>query len=489
VRTPIVFRFLLAVLLATGGVDRPAAAVPPQGSSVKLDLKSSEGRWEGWGTSLCWWANAFGDRDDLADLLFTTNTVDILGTPLPGLGLNIVRYNLGACSDSAVGGRRIVLSRNFPPAHRMQGYWLDGQSEDPQSASWDWNVDASQRAMLLKARQRGANRIELFSNSPMWWMCKNGNPSGNAHPGQDNLAPEHFHDFAVYLATVALWAKTQWNVTFTSVEPFNEPASDFWVADGKQEGCSFPAESQAAFLPLLRAELDKRGLRDMPIAASDENLYDLAIDTWNRLGSPAQGLVQKVNVHGYQKGGGRRDLLRQMISAAGKPLWNSEYGDGDSSGLPMATNLGLDICYLEPRAWCYWQPLDGEGWGAISSHLFAKSLRRINPKYYVLAQYTRHIRPGMTILRTNDPDVVAAYDMPARKLVLVIHNASTAARKEIDLSRFQLAASVMKRWITEPNSSSRYQDLGSEIISDDHLDLALPPDSVQTFEISDITGR
>ena len=36
--------------------------------------------------------------------------------------------------------------------------------------------------MLRMAAARGANKLELFSNSPMWWMTASGNPSGVAPP-------------------------------------------------------------------------------------------------------------------------------------------------------------------------------------------------------------------------------------------------------------------------------------------------------------------
>ncbi|MBY8849014.1 hypothetical protein K7G98_10925 [Saccharothrix sp. MB29] len=39
----------------------------------------------GLGHLLAWWANAFGDRDDFADLFFTTESVTYNGASLPGL--------------------------------------------------------------------------------------------------------------------------------------------------------------------------------------------------------------------------------------------------------------------------------------------------------------------------------------------------------------------------------------------------------------------
>ena len=52
-----------------------------KGYTVTVDPSTSYGVWEGWGTSLCWWANVFGDDDALADLTFSLNA-----TPIDGLG-------------------------------------------------------------------------------------------------------------------------------------------------------------------------------------------------------------------------------------------------------------------------------------------------------------------------------------------------------------------------------------------------------------------
>ena len=62
------------------------------------------------------------------------------------------------------------------------------------------------------------------------------------------------------------------------------------------------------------------------ISASDENTYDSALSTWNGLNATVKSAVGRVNVHGYQYGGGRRDLL--YSATTDKKLWNSEYGEG-----------------------------------------------------------------------------------------------------------------------------------------------------------------
>src|SRR5690349_3906572 len=68
------------------------------GYRVTINKNEDRGTWEGWGCSLAWWGNGVGGSDYerlYADLLFTQGTVSVLGQELPGLGMNIVRYNVG----------------------------------------------------------------------------------------------------------------------------------------------------------------------------------------------------------------------------------------------------------------------------------------------------------------------------------------------------------------------------------------------------------
>jgi hypothetical protein len=63
---------------------------------------------DGWGTSLCWWAQYGGAKGDygasyLADLMFGSGIVkDPKGDLLPGLGINIVRYNIGSGGGATI---------------------------------------------------------------------------------------------------------------------------------------------------------------------------------------------------------------------------------------------------------------------------------------------------------------------------------------------------------------------------------------------------
>jgi galactan endo-1,6-beta-galactosidase len=67
-------------------------------------------------------------------------------------------------------------------------------------------------------------------------------------------------------------------------------------------------ENQRSVLARLRDELNRQGLSGVTIAASDETSYDLARTTFSSFDAGTRALIGQVNVHGYQGGGGRRDL-------------------------------------------------------------------------------------------------------------------------------------------------------------------------------------
>ncbi|MGX1244171.1 hypothetical protein RKD46_005275 [Streptomyces pseudovenezuelae] len=453
---------------------------------------TSYGTWEGWGTSLAWWANVFGARDDFADIFFTTKSTSYNGTSLPGLGLNIARYNLGACSWNTVSGSSMVASPNIPAFKQIEGYWQDWNNEDPTSSAWDWTADANQRAMLVKATSRGATS-ELFANSPMWWMCLNHNPSG-ASDGGNNLQSWNYRQHASHLASVALYAKNNWGVNFATVDAFNEPSSSWWTATGTQEGCHMDAGVQSAVLPYLRSELNNRGLTGVRISASDETSYDLARTTWNSFSSTTKGYVNQVNVHGYQGSSGRRDLLyTDVVTTAGKKLWNSETGDGDGTGYTTAFNLLYDFRWLHPTAWVYWQVMDPTaGWGVIKYDAGTLQAGAIETKYYVLAQFSRHIRPGMKILDTGVSNAVAAYDATARRLVIVALNTSTSAQTlTFDLSRFTTvtggSGGLVPRWNTVTTGGDKYASYSNTFLSGKSVAVPFAAKAVQTLQIDGVT--
>ena len=489
---------LLALLLATfkmvhasalAGFALVLAATPLASADVTtvINAPSNWGTWEGWGTSLAWWAKQFGNRDDLADAFFTLKSTTVNSQTLPGLGFNIVRYNAGASSWKAIGTERMIESSNIKRSRQIEGFWVDWTSADPSSSSWDWSVDGNQRSALQKAIARGANRTELFSNSPMWWMCNNHNPSG-ASDGGENIQSWNLEQHAIYMATIAKAFQDRWGIRFESVDPFNEPTADWWKAAGTQEGCHMSVSTQATIVNYLSSHLSSRGLSTR-IAASDESYYDQALKTLQTIGSGALSKITRISVHGYQYGSGNRGGLRDAAASAQKPVWLNEYGDGVASGENMARYLLQDMRQLRPTAWVYWQVLDGGGWGLIDADNDSNTLGSATQKYFVLAQFARHIRPGMRILDAGRDDVVAAYDASASKLVIVAVNWDATQYFNFDLSRFSQRppqGATITRWRTQIGSGDRYVKYTDTTMSGTKFWSLFDKNTVQTFEVTGV---
>ncbi|KAF8205806.1 glycoside hydrolase superfamily [Mycena galopus ATCC 62051] len=460
--------------------------------TTTIDPNTNYGTWEGWGTSLAWWAKAFGTQTTLADIFFTKNTVTYNGVVLPGLGLNIIRYNAGASSTNEdPDGDTMVVSPDITASRQMSTFWLDWNSIVPTSSSWSWTVDANQRNMMSLAIARGANLVELFSNSPVWWMCYNLNPSGSNDGSSDNLESWNWDQHAVYLATVAEYAAANWGVKFTSVEAFNEPSASYWVGPtGTQEGCHFDVSTMSNVIPYLRSELNSRGLTNTIVSASDEETYDIATTTFNTLTSAALADVGRINVHGYQYGGGRRDILYADVSAKGKKLWNSEYGEGDGTGSMLASNLILDFVWLHPTAWVYWQVLDVSGWGLIEADNTALTTGAPSQKYFVLAQFTRHILPGMTILDSGSDYTVSAYSATTKTLVIVAVNWNATQVLEFSLSEFAtpgVNGALVQRWATQIGTSGmQYESFNDTFLSGSSFSSSFAQNVIMTFQVQNV---
>ncbi len=240
--------------------------------------------------------------------------------------------------------------------------------------------------------------------------------------------------------------------------------------------------------------MNSRGLTSTKISASDETSYDLARTTWSSFSATTKGYVNRVNVHGYQGSGGRRDLLyTDVVTTAGKALWNSETGDGDSTGLTMASNLLYDFCWLHPTAWTYWQVMDpSSGWAMIAYDQNTLAAGAVQTKYYVMAQFSRHIRPGMTILDTGVSYAAAAYDASAKRLVIVAANTgSSSTTLTFDLSKFTTVAGgssgLVPRWNTVTGGGGDLYTAHSDTyVSGKTVSATFAAGAVQTLQIDGV---
>ncbi len=435
------------------------------------------GEFEGWGTSLCWWANRVGYSEEL-----TAEAAEIFFDKEKGLGLNIGRYNIGGGdnvtdgplpedsgdflhaahikrSDSIVPGYAVDVTRIDLALNSKEYYersFARADFECGYAWNYDWDADRNQVNVLKKAAKSAGDEFicEAFSNSPPYFMTKSGCSSGNKKAGNDNLREDSYRAFACYMADVIEHFYEAGAVKFQSVSPMNEPATNYWSAfSEKQEGCHFsPGKSQSRIIEELDKELRSKGL-DLIICGTDETSINTAISSFNKLSDPAKEALSRIDTHAYQ--GDKRKALKDTALKAGKNLWMSEvdntYSLGSESG-PMEAALGFadeiikDLNGMYPSAWIMWNAADmhidsgnefdtltrteadrilsgGEPfWGvAIADHDAGELL--VGKKYYGFGQFTRYIRPGFSIVKSGT-DTVAAYDPESGDYVIVALNPS-----------------------------------------------------------------
>jgi len=427
----------------------------PVDATTSVDPAVRYQTWEGWGTSLCWWANVIGTYPEP---LRTQLTDQAIG----GLQLNIVRYNIG-------GGENPEM-QTMEPRARMAGFLRpDG--------TYDWTADPGQRWVLNRAIQQGANTFEAFSNSPPYFMTNSGSATG-AVGGGDNLRPDRVRAFADYLATVVKRFRDHWGVRFDTLSPMNEPVANWWTYGGRQEGCHVSAgPRQSELILAVQAALKAKRLPTL-ITGTEESINNWAVSSWDALRPEAKAAIARLHTHCY--GGSAQTWVNHRAARDGKGLWMSEYGDGDATGMTMARQIVLDLKVMMPTAWVYWQVIDGgSGWGGIDIDLNQRATDYVvNRKYHVLAQFTRWIRPGAVFVPVDDSGTVAA--LRGSKLVLV-SVASSQRTVRFDLSRFGAVGSSVKAVRTSPTEN--HATLTPIPIAGARFEAVLPADSVTTFEI------
>lgn len=456
------------------------------------------GEFQGWGTSLCWWANRVGYSQELTSL-----TASAFFDKEKGLGMNIGRYNVGGGDDVCKGAVSKEAKDQDPFLHQQHiqrsdsavpGYCVDVIKIDLESNSrqyytdnfdradfecgyawnYDWEADANQMNVLKAAATAAGDEFiaEAFSNSPPYFMTVSGCSSGGEDPSKDNLREDSYAAFASYMADVIEHWMKEGVITFQSVDPMNEPATDYWGAfSNKQEGCHFSqGDSQSKILTALNDELKAKGI-DIVICASDETSIDAAINSYNALSDDARSVVTRIDTHTYQ--GTQYNLLKETALDAGVNLWMSEVdgtytiGNEDTgmqAALGFAGQITKDINGLMPTAWIMWDAVDihvdsaniydtcsrkeaddivSKGlpfWGiAIADHDSKELL--LTKKYYAFGQFTRYIRPGYCIVGTDDRanQVTVAYNPADGSIVIVAMNTRDLDSKwEIDLSEFNI---------------------------------------------------
>lgn len=426
---------------------------------------------EGWGVSLCWWANMCGQQDEAhLDSLITW-----LVSP-EGLNYNIFRYNIGGGDDPQ--------NRYCSEHHMGRGKGLRAEMEgfqDERGGEYHWDRDQAQiRVMRMIKEKRPDAIFEAFSNSAPYWMTNSGCVGGALNPNDDNLNPDYYADFAHYLVDVCRHIKDTYGIEFRTLDPFNEPNTDYWNCSGSQEGCHFDTKSQIDFIRVLYPILQESGLSTVISACDETNVGKSIIAFKDYADAGVLSMLGQFNTHTYNGTAEEKNELRRLTTEQGIRLWQSETGSGGrgiDGNLRMAKRLVEDIRCLQPAAWVDWQYVEqrGDQWSLVTSHDW-KTYNR-NRNYYVRQHFSRFIPAGYTFVDTTCPDALAAISPDGNRLVFVVVNNSKAA------SRLSLRVpdnyTLREKYLTtdETALSSAF----TANFSSQNLATTLPRQSIATF--------
>jgi len=375
--------------------------------------------------------------------------------------------------------------------------------------SWDWQADASQRAVLAGALQRGLRIVHAFSNSPPAWMTKSGSATG-AKGGSSNLKDESYDAFALYLATVVKRFATDpallggRTLVFDAVTPINEPSASWWKFGNNQEGCHFSPQQQSAILAKLAEQLRGQGVSHTPVSGAEENWVDGTVESVKAYSDEVVGVMPLVTTHTYGASDGMRAALAKWAKVHGKALWNSEFGTGSGplqGGIQLAHTIAMDLAHLNCTVWTLWQVADLDntlgpsGWGGIAA-TYQHRLEdfKIRKQYYSYKQFSAFIRPGSTVLsvtsQSSDVSAVAAL-LPIQRrdgaeavLVLVAANNATAAvQVPVSFAGAQETPSVTKMSAYLTDETHDCAPVLPPAHEGDEIALVLPQRSIMTLVI------
>lgn len=267
-----------AVMLGGGasvaGSANAASAIPDDAVVVTPNPWYANGPFDGWGTSLAWFANATGNYGEEG---FVTNRDEISkeayakalenGKQLreafyesifgeDGLDLNMARYNIG-------GGNATDVAYGYPFMRQgaaVPGYWADtidgveakqankdqvAEAFDPSDdAHYDWSKGVSQEWWLRHGLETGdIDHVEMFANSAPWFLTESGYATGGYDSNANNLAdPEKF---AQYMVKVTDHLEDTYGFEADTIEPFNESETGYWSTPGTMADDGFGPDNTA----------------------------------------------------------------------------------------------------------------------------------------------------------------------------------------------------------------------------------------------------
>ncbi|HZP50013.1 glycoside hydrolase, partial [Actinocrinis sp.] len=473
----------LALLAGTN----PAAPAQVAAASSVAQITAPAQTVAGFGASGAWWVNdlanfSAANQAKAASLLFTT----------AGLDLSQYRYNIGGGGVGVAAGPRAAST------------FLTS------SGSYDWTKDPTGQYFLKTAAADGVPDLIGFVNSAPEQYTSNNESCAGTLVAADEAA------YGSYLATVASHFAAQ-GVTLNEISPMNEPDNSF--SSCSQEGMAVPASERAGTIGAVGSALQSAGLSTKVIADESSKTTQLLSEapTW-LADSSAPSYTAAIAHHTYDfPGATQMELVAALGDVNNKAKWATEiccqvtgggygaqYDPTISGGVALAKIVYNDFAYGDDSAFQWWTALSPVmGCDPTTSSTCATSVNSsgyndgliyynpnyaadndqnfyISKRFYVLAQYSRFVRPGAVRYGLSGaPSGVQALAFWANNAwtVVATNTNSSATSFSLNLN----SGTITSQGAYRTSASENVASISAPSISGSTISTSLPAQSVSTF--------
>lgn len=451
--------------------------------NVRIDASQVYQTIDGFASSDAWDMEYVGkywsasNKEAIARLLFSRE-VDDKGNSL-GIGLSMWRFNVGGGSEEQGDASGIVSDKK----ERRADCFLTSAN-----GGYDWSKSSGRRYFMEKAKEYGCESFVLFSNTPPVYYTYNGLARSD-RGAYSNLKPEHYDDYADFLATVAKHFQDEgYNIDYIS--PVNEPQYN-WNGN-EQEGSAWQNAEIAKLARELDASLTAKGLSNTNMLLAEAGKWDYLYgngDAGASRGNVVEAFFNPSNTETYignlthlpklicghsywldTRWDNMYSVRSQVKSKAeqyGLKVYQTEwsmlsenyedYASYDDASymdlaLSMARVIHQDLATANVSSWAYWTTCSRERWsqksrfylirlspdGADESYadLSTNGIYSASKNLWVLGNYSAFVRPGYQRIELNMENATkdffaTAYISPEKDKLVVVYTNMTNKRAEI----------------------------------------------------------
>jgi glucuronoarabinoxylan endo-1,4-beta-xylanase len=434
-------------------------------SGVVVTLSDVKQPVDGFGASSAFFGGNISDAQ--ADLLFDAKK---------GIGLSLLRIMVGLPNDTQSDGSEPTTG-------------ADPVATVPE-------IGTAQQAIARGARIWAA----AWTPPPIWKTTNNKNESGTGYDS-NSLLPEHYQDFADYLANfVQLLSTANPPISLYGLSPTNEP--DVSVA---WDGTTWSPQQLTTFFSQNLAPTFAQRWPSVKLMAP-ETVNCLNCDTYVEplLADPtAASALAIIATHQY---GATNPLTYTKPAEVGKPFWQTEWSTENRDGgdtpdptmtnaITVATQIHNYMTTTQVNSWSFWAIY--ATWDDFDTDTLRQNPALIQSadggapypfkRAYALGNWSKFVRPGFVRVDATDTPVpgvlIDAYRDDSGHIAVVAVN-TTSSSATVPFTAAGGTFGTMTPWVTDPDNDLVAQ---SPFDATNGFSFALPPTSVVTFVNWDAT--